>query len=62
MAMMSFQPPAPFCFNKPDEWLKWKWRFEQFHVASELSGKSDERQAHMLLDYLGADTEDILSR
>ena len=61
MASMSFQPPAPFCFNKPDEWLKWKRRFEQFRVASGLSDKSDERQANTLLYCLGADAEDILS-
>ena len=61
MASMSFQPPAPFCFNKPDEWLKWKRRFEQFRVASGLSDKSDKRQANMLLYCLGADAEDILS-
>ena len=61
MASMSFKPPAPFCFNKPDEWLKWKWRFEQFCMASGLSDKSDERQANTLLYCLGAYAEDILS-
>ena len=36
-------------------------KIEQFRVASGLSGKSDERQANMLLYCLGADAEDILS-
>ena len=60
MASMSFQPPASFCFNKPDEWLK-KQRFEQLRMASGLFDKSDERQANMLLYCLGADAKDILS-
>ena len=49
-----------FCFAKPDEWPKWKQRFEQFRVASGLSDKSDERQASTLLYCLGADAEDVL--
>ena len=61
MASMAFQAPAPFCFGKPDEWPKWKWRFEQSHVVSRLSDKIDERQANTLLYCLGADAEDILS-
>ena len=60
MATTSFQPPAPFCFNKPDEWPRWKRKFEQFHVASGLSEKIDERQANTLLYCLGADAEDNL--
>ena len=58
---MSFQPPTPFCFSRPDEWPKWKKRLEQFRVASGLSDKSDERQAFTLLYCLGADAEDILA-
>ena len=61
MTSMYFQPPAPFCFNKPDEWPRWKHRFEQFCVASGLAEKSEQRQANMLLYCLGADVEDILS-
>ena len=61
MASMAFQLSAPFCFGKPDEWPKWKQRFNQFHMASVLFDKSDEYQANTLLYCLGADTEDILS-
>ena len=61
MASMSFQPPTPFCFNKPDEWSRWKHRFEQFRIASGLSEKSDERQASTLLYCLGPDAEDVLT-
>ena len=57
---MAFQPPTPFCFGKPDEWPKWKRRFEQFRVASKLSDKSDKHQAITLLYCLGVDAEDIL--
>ena len=58
---MSFQPPTPFCFNKLDEWSRWKRRFEQFRIASGLSKKSDERQASTLLYCLGLDAEDVLT-
>jgi len=37
-----FQTPAPFPFNSPDEWLKWKRRFEQYRVASGLAKEDDE--------------------
>ena len=60
MASMSFQPVAPFYFNKPDEWLKWKQRFEQFYVACKLSDKDNKCQVNMLLYSLEADAKGIL--
>ena len=41
---VSLHPPAAFCFDRPDEWAKWKQRFEQFRQASRLSAQSEERQ------------------
>jgi len=61
MVTAPLHPPAPFCFSKPDEWPKWKRRFEQYHMASGLSTKDDEIQASTLLYCLGADADDILT-
>ena len=49
MASFQLRPPAAFQFSKPAEWKKWKSRFEQFRLASELSEASDERQVSNLL-------------
>ena len=38
------EPPAPFPFKVPDQWQRWKKRFDQYRLASGLSGESDERQ------------------
>ena len=40
MANIRLEPPEPFDFKTPDEWEKWRRRFEQFRVASGLSGES----------------------
>ena len=55
------QPPSAFRFDRPDEWGKWKRRFEQFCLASGLSAESEERQVSTLLYTLGEDAEDVLS-
>ena len=55
------QPPGVFHFDHPDEWAKWKRRFEQFRLASELSKESEERQVCTLLYTMGEDSEDVLS-
>ena len=55
------QPPLPFRFDCPDEWPKWRRRFEQFRVASGLSKEDEERQISTLLYCLGEDADDILT-
>ena len=40
-ASIPITPSEKFDFKKPDEWLKWKRRFEQFLSASSLD-KEDE--------------------
>ena len=55
------QPPQPFDFKRPDEWAKWKRRFEQFLVASALDKDSDERKVSTLLYCLGEEAEGVLS-
>ena len=57
----SLQPPQPFRFDTPDEWPKWRRRFEQFRVASGLSKEDEERQASTLLYCLGEEADDVLT-
>ena len=53
--------PTVFPFNTPDYWPKWRRRFEQYHLASGLSKKTEERQVNTLLYCLGEEAEDILT-
>ena len=61
MASIRLQPPEPFTFTKPDEWLRWKKRFEQFRVASGLNNEAEERQVNTLLYCLGEEADDVLA-
>ena len=61
MASLQLQPPDNFDFKKPDEWQRWKRRFEQFRSASGLSAESEERQISTLLYCLGQDAEEVLA-
>ena len=54
------QPPSSFNFTKPEEWTKWKSRFQQYRLASGLSEKPGARQTNTLLYYLGKEAEDSL--
>ena len=58
---VSLQPPQPFPFDTPDEWPKWRRRFEQFCVASGLSKEDEERQVSTLLYCLGEEADDVLT-
>ena len=60
MANVHFQPPESFNFRKPDEWPRWRKRFEQFRIASGLAEEAEERQVNTLLYCLGDDAEDVL--
>ena len=61
MASIRLSPPDPFDFKRPDEWERWKRRFEQFRIASGLSEEYDERQVSTLLYCLGEEAEDVLA-
>ena len=61
MAAIHLSPPEPFNFNKPDEWGRWKRRFDQYRVASGLSKEKDDRQVSTLLYCLGDQAEDVLA-
>ena len=57
----SLQPPQPFRFDTPDEWPKWRHRFEQFRMATGLSKEDEERQVSTLLYCLGEEADDVLT-
>ena len=60
MANIRLQPPEPFQFKNPDDWPRWKRRFEQFRTASGLFKESAEQQVSTLLYCLGEEAEDVL--
>ena len=55
-----YSPPTPSPFKSPDEWPRWKRRFQQFRLASGLSAEDQERQVCTLLYSMGGKAEDIL--
>ena len=57
---VSFTPPQPFDFKKPDEWEKWKKRFELFLSASGLDKEEETRKVSTLMYCLGEDAEGVL--
>ena len=61
MATISLKPPNPFDFKHPDEWQKWKHRFDQYRYASGLASGSEQQQVCTLLYCLGEQADDILS-
>ena len=58
---ISIQPPQQFNFKRPDEWLRWKRRFQQFLSASGLEKEDDARRVNTLLYCLGEEAEGVLS-
>ena len=61
MASIQLDPPSPFSFKTLDQWSKWKQRFDQYRLASGLSGEPDERQVSTLLYCMGEDAEDTFT-
>ena len=55
------RPPQPFDFKKPDEWTRWKRRFQQFLSASGLDKEEELRQISTLLYCLGDEAEGVLA-
>ena len=60
MAGIQLTPPSPFNFKLPDDWPRWRKRYEQFRVASGLSTDSDDKQVSTLLYCLGEEAESVL--
>lgn len=61
MATIQLQPPPPFDFKTPDDWPRWRRRFEQFRVASGLGEQSAAKQISTLLYCLGEEAESVLT-
>ena len=61
MAQIRLPPPDPFDFRNPDDWPRWKRRFQQFCEASGLSGESASKQISTLLYCLGEEAECVLA-
>ena len=61
MAGIRLQPPEPFDFKQPDEWTRWKRRFEQYRVASGLAEEGEARQVCTLLYCMGEEAGDVLT-
>ena len=62
MASLRLDVPENFDFRSPDDWPRWKKRFEQFRLAPGLVGESKQRQISTLLYCLSGDAEDVLGR
>ena len=60
MAQLRLQAPEPLNFMAPDDWQRWKRRFEQFRVAARLKEESDEKQVSTLLYCLKEEAEAVL--
>ena len=60
MASLRLEVPETFDFRSPDDWPRWKKRFEQFRLASALESESEERQISTLLYCLGGEADDVL--
>ena len=61
MASIRLDTPDHFDFAKPDNWPRWKKRFEHYRAASGLDKESEERQVSTLLYCLGEAADDVLS-
>ena len=58
--LLNLQPPPSFDFATPDDWPRWRRRFEQFRSASDLSTAAAGKQIGTLLYCLGEEAESVL--
>ena len=61
MAQLRLQPPEPFYFRSPDDWPRWRRRFEQFRVASGLGASDATQQVSTLLYCVGEEAGAVLA-
>ena len=59
MTQLQLQPPTPFDFRTPDDWPRWKRRFNHFRVASGLATTAAPQQVSTLLYCLGEEAEAV---
>jgi len=61
MAQIRLQPPDPFNFRDPEDWPRWKRRFQQFRVALGLVEEDAVKQISTFLYCLGEEAEAVLT-
>ena len=61
MAGIRLEPPGAFDFKHPDEWTRWKRRFDQYRIALGLAGEAEPRQVCTLLYCMGEEAGDVLT-
>ena len=61
MALVRLEPPEQFNFKTPDDWPRWRRRFEQLRIASNLQDETAAKQINMLLYCLGEEAETVLA-
>jgi hypothetical protein len=60
-ANITLKPPSNFDFRNPDEWPKWKRRFNQYLAATGLDQEGDVRKVSTLLYCMGEEGDDVLT-
>ena len=58
--MSHIRPPAAFNFREPQGWTRWITRFDQYRLASGLSGETEAKQVSTFLYCLGEEANDFL--
>lgn len=61
MVEIHLQPPNPFDFRVPDDWPRWKRRFQQFCEGSGLTESAPTKQVCTLPNCLGEEAEVVLT-
>ena len=61
MANVRLEPPDQFDFANPDDWPRWKRRFELYRCASALDKEDEARQVSVLLYSMGEAAADVLT-
>ena len=61
MATIRLAPPEQFDFKRPDDWSRWKRRFELYRSASALDKEEEARQVSALLYCMGETAGDVLT-
>ncbi|XP_037528558.1 uncharacterized protein LOC119405803 [Rhipicephalus sanguineus] len=59
MAPFVIQPPDAFNVSSPNEWSKWKQRFERLRTSSGLCVKPEQHQVDALIYIMGEQAEEI---
>ena len=61
MAGVQLAPPGPFNFRSPDEWPRWRRRYEQFQVTSGLAAEAAAKQVSTFLYCIEEEVESVVA-